>query len=292
VDDFTLEKIISIIIPTHNSKATIERCIKSLIKQSYPREKFEIIVVDDGSIDGTIELLKTAGVDRIIQTEPCFQGKARNIGAKEAKGELLAFIDSDCVAEKDWTKKIIAELQTVPAASGPILNGNPQSRVAWSEYFIEFGGWDENKERTLVRFFPACNGACTKKVFEQTGGFVESEASEDILFGESLQKEGLKLYFVPQIMVRHLCRTDLNHVKKNMEKLGKFFVKTRKREPTLPYSWLTQGRFFMPLIFFGKVFSSTNHAIKAKKFGKFIIVLPLVFVGISAFCSGVWKEMS
>jgi len=48
----------------------------------------------------------------------------------------------------------------------------------------------------------------------------------------------------------------------------------------------------MPLIFFGKVFSSTNHASKAKKFGKFLIVLPLVFVGISAFCSGVWKEMS
>ena len=135
--------ILSIIIPTHNSDQTIERCIRSLTSQSFPREKFEIIVVDDGSKDQTSSLAKKAGADKVIITEPCFQGKARNIGVENANGNLLGFIDSDCEAKDGWVETIIKELETLNAISGPIENGNPQSKVAWAEYFVEFCAFND-----------------------------------------------------------------------------------------------------------------------------------------------------
>ena len=129
---------LSIIIPTHNSESTIQRCISSLISQSFPREQFEIIVVDDGSKDKTTTLAKEAGADQIIVTEPCFQGKARNIGVQKAKTNYLAFIDSDCEAEDGWIRTIIKELENLQVIGGPVKNGNPQSLLAWAEYFVEF----------------------------------------------------------------------------------------------------------------------------------------------------------
>jgi len=86
-----MKTFLSVIVPTHNSESTIQRCISSLISQSFPREQFEIIVVDDGSKDKTTTLAKETGADQIIVTEPCYVGKARNIGVQKAKTNFLAF---------------------------------------------------------------------------------------------------------------------------------------------------------------------------------------------------------
>ena len=129
---------ISVIIPTHNSQEVIERCIYSITSQSYPRDNYEVIVVDDGSNDETIKIAKKAGTDQVILTEPCFQGKARNIGANNAKSEILAFIDSDCAAKEDWLETIESEFMNNKAIGGPVVNGNVHSLVAWAEYLMEF----------------------------------------------------------------------------------------------------------------------------------------------------------
>ena len=73
---------LSIIIPTHNSQKTIQSCLNSLTNQSYPRDEFEIIVVDDGSVNETVMISKKIA-NQVIKVEPCFQGKTRNIRAKK-----------------------------------------------------------------------------------------------------------------------------------------------------------------------------------------------------------------
>ena len=281
---------LSIIIPTHNSASTIDRCINSLNAKSYHREKYEIIIVDDGSKDKTIELAKKAGVDKIIVTDPCFQGKARNIGVKNAEGDLVAFIDSDCLAKKGWIDAVFDGLSGDGAITGPIENGNPQSHVAWVEYLVEFGGWSQHRKQSSVPFFPGCNGACKKDDFLRAGGFVESEASEDVLFGMSLKRAGINLRFVPEMQVLHLCRTSLKSVLRNMEKLGRYFVKARRREPSLPYSFVLKNRIFLPSIFGGKTVKAAKYAIHTKKFGKFLYLFPLILLATSSHCIGAWKE--
>ena len=285
-----MNPIISIIIPTHNSESTIKRCLDSLSSQSIPREQFEIIVVDDGSKDKTIQIANECKADHIIVTEPCFQGKARNLGVKNAKGEFLAFIDSDCVAKEGWIGSIISELKKLDAVTGPITNGNSQSNVAWAEYLIEFGGWDEHRPRSQVRFLPGCNQAYTKTAFEKTSGFAETPSSEDVLFGESLRKAGIFPQFCPTVRIEHLCRTDIDKVLKNMKLLGKYSASARRKNPSIAYSSLMSSRKLVGFLFLGKLFKAFDHSIKARKLSKFIVSFPLIIQAVSAFCSGVWEE--
>ncbi|MGQ0791673.1 MAG: glycosyltransferase [Nitrosopumilaceae archaeon] len=285
-----MNPILSIIIPTHNSESTIKRCLDSLLSQSIPREQFEIIIVDDGSKDKTVQLANECKADNIIVIEPCFQGKARNIGAKNAKGEFLAFIDSDCAAKDGWIGSIISELKKLDAVTGPITNGNSQSNVAWTEYLIEFGGWDEYRQRSPVRFLPGCNQAYKKSAFEKTDGFTETPSSEDVLFGESLRKAGIIPQFSPMVNIEHLCRTEKEKVLKNMKLLGKYSARTRKSSPSIAYSSLMSSPKLVGLLFVGKLFKTFDHSIKARKLTKFILTFPLIVKALSSFCNGVREE--
>jgi len=283
---------LSIIIATHNSEELISQCIHSLTSQSHPREKFEIIVVDDGSTDKSVEFAKKAGADKVIETKPCSLAKARNIGVENSEADLFAFIDSDCEAKDGWVRAIIKELQTVSALSGPIHNGNPQSLVAWAEYFVEFGGFHEHRKRSPIRFLPGCNGACTRAAFSKAGGYTDLRASDDVLFGESLRQAGMQAFFVPDVQIIHLCRTQTNKLQSNMRLLGSYFVRTRRTAPLVPYTFLTKSRLFVPIIFISKIVLSSKYAIQAKKFGTFIRAFPFVILGISSFCKGIWEELS
>jgi len=281
----------SVIIPTHNSEATIMRCINSLTSQSYPREKFEIIVVDDGSTDKTITLAKNAGADKIIEIQPCFQGKARNIGVENSKTEYLAFIDSDCEANDGWIKTIIENLSHLKAITGPIENGNPKSLVAWSEYLVEFGQFHKFRRKSQVRWMPGCNLAYTKEVFLKTGGFTEVPSSEDLIFGESLIDVGFDAFFIPSLGVKHLCRTNLKKVLINSELIGKYTVRAAKQAPTINYGYLWSKRQFIPIVFFGRIAKSLSYAIKGKKTAKFFLSFPLIVLNLLSYCKGLWNEL-
>ena len=89
-----------------------------------------------------------------------------------------------------------------------------------------------------------------KKKYLTPDGFIETKASEDVLLGNSLKKNGVELKFLPSMKINHFCRTEIQLVKLNMEKLGSFFVKTRKLEPSLRYSFLAESKWYILLIFF------------------------------------------
>jgi glycosyltransferase involved in cell wall biosynthesis len=264
--------------------------MNSITSQSFPREKFEIIIVDDGSKDDTISIAKRSGADLILEIEPCFPGKARNTGVSKAKGNLLAFIDSDCEAEPGWLETISKELQTLAAIGGPILNGNPQSNIAWAEYLMEFSGFHEHKKRTIINFIPSCNQACRKDTFNLIGGFRDAGLSEDVFFGLSLKNAGIDLIFIPELKIRHLCRTELNKFLSNYEKLAKYSVGERVEVPKI-YQRLSKTRLTIPLFFIVKFGARTLHSIRAKKFLIFIKTFPYIICGTIAFCKGVWNEM-
>jgi len=284
--------LLSIIIPTHNSEKYVHRCIHSLSSQSFSRNQFEIIVVDDGSSDNSVEIAKRDGVDIVIETEPCDLAYARNLGVKNAKGTFFAFLDSDCEAKNGWVKNIIDKLQSLDAITGPVGNGNTNSSIAWAEYFIEFGAFHEKKKSSVVPFPPGCNIACTREAFSKAGGFPELQASEDLLFGHSLRKVGINVIFCPEIRILHSCRTRMDKVSTNLNLLGKYLVRTRRAAPSLPYTFLTKHRIFIPFIFLGKIITTTQKAISAGKKREFIYAFPYIVIGISSYCRGVWKEQS
>jgi len=283
---------ISVIIVTHNSEPTIEGCLHSITSQSYPREKFEIIIVDDGSKDRTVVFAKNAEADLVINTEPCTIGTARNKGVEKARGTVLAFLDSDCEANDDWLSTIMKELKPLTAITGPIENGLEQSLISWSEYFMEFSGFDEYRPKSLTRFLPGCNQAITKESFNLTNGFVESKlSSDDVYFGETLDSVGVVKKFIPEMKIRHFGSTDINKFQSKMSLRGLGFIQSRNDIRTLPFSFIARSRFFIPFLFLGMIISKARYAIRAKKLRVFLNSLPIFLRGNFSFCKAAWKEI-
>ena len=101
--------LVSVIIPTYNRATVLETSVRSALAQTYPN--VEIIVVDDGSEDNTAELIKNYPSVRYIQQEHAGQGTARNRGLRDAKGTLIASLDSDDYWQPDFLQKCIALLE-------------------------------------------------------------------------------------------------------------------------------------------------------------------------------------
>lgn len=103
---------VSIVIPTFNRKELLKENLKSLFNQTYPKDKYEIIVCDDGSTDGTEEVVKelikkSPGVLRYYKQKNKGPASVRNLGIYNAKGEIIGFIDDDCIASPTWIEQAI-----------------------------------------------------------------------------------------------------------------------------------------------------------------------------------------
>src|SRR5205823_3069273 len=112
--------------PVRNRADTIRHCIASLLAQQYPIHRREIIVVDNGSTDATCSII--AALPVICSSEPKIgPSHARNRGLAEARGEIVAFVDSDCIAAVDWLRELTAafERKPVSAVAGEILAQPP-----------------------------------------------------------------------------------------------------------------------------------------------------------------------
>jgi len=100
---------ISVIVPTLNSGKTIEKCLVSILNQEYPKDRFEVIIIDGGSQDKTIEISREYPV-KIIREFRKGRGIAYNLGLKEAKGDIVAFVDSDAYTKTCWLEEMEKEM--------------------------------------------------------------------------------------------------------------------------------------------------------------------------------------
>ncbi len=121
--------LVSVVVPTCNRRAILEKCLSALARQTYPR--YELIVVDDCSSDDTPELLRlfaeahpALSLRWLRNTTHAGTNVSRNRGTHEARGELVAFLDSDCIARADWLERLIAgfDRDTVAAVTGLVID--------------------------------------------------------------------------------------------------------------------------------------------------------------------------
>jgi len=190
---------ISIIIPLLNEERYLAACLDSLNKLDYPRDKFEIIIVDNGSTDASLDIAGQYEV-QIYQHPRVKVGAVRNYGVTKAKGELVVFIDSDCVAEPDWLHRGVASLGERYKAVGGLylLREHP----AWIErYWILKSTRDFTYQTTFV-------GGCIfiwRDIFNSLGGFDEAmSAGEDTDITQRLKSSGHEINIDPQLSVVHL----------------------------------------------------------------------------------------
>ncbi len=169
--EHNLTELVSIIMPAFNREDTIRQAIESVLSQTYPH--FELIIVDDGSTDGTADVVKSFDDDRVRLIEgPGRSGvsEARNIGLRDAKGELIAYLDSDNTWEPEYLTAMIAALHQTPHAQAA-YSGQYLYRGTHPEPFaIRFASFNkgllENRNYIDLNCFMH-----SKRVFEKTGMF-------------------------------------------------------------------------------------------------------------------------
>lgn len=198
---------LSVIIASYNSKRTIKDCIWSLENQTTDKD-FEIIVIDS-STDDTAKFVKERfpRVNLYQFQEKKYPESARNIGISIAKGEIIAFIDADCIADKNWINEILKAHQSPqPVIGGAIANGN-LGYVGWAAYFCEFTQWMPGTNTKWLVDLATANTSYKREVFEKYGNFMEGTYSADTAFHWRLCQNGIRIHFVPSILVYH-CYID------------------------------------------------------------------------------------
>lgn len=198
--------LISIIVPTYNAEKTIGKTIKALLKQNYPKKNYEIIIVDDGSTDKTVEVVSKLPV-KLIKLKHKGPANARNTGAKNSRGNIILFTDADCIPDKNWIKNMIAPFKNkeVVGVSGTYKTLNKDSLIArFLGYEIEYRH-EKMKKKKYIDFIGTFSAAYKKSVFLKEGGFDTSfsmSSGEDPELSYRISKKH-KLIFQPSAFVWH-----------------------------------------------------------------------------------------
>ena len=185
----TDQPFISVIVPVYNGERFLKACIDSLKNQNY--NNYEIIIVDDGSTDGSPELVTPPA--RLVSTQGrTGAGAARNLGAKSANGDYLLFTDADVEAPHDWvakTAQIIVE-KNVKCGGGGYAGPVEDTFIQW--FAFEELAWRRRNFHGEVETLVSNNLFCERALFEEFGGFPETycaASSEDMEFSWKISRE-------------------------------------------------------------------------------------------------------
>ncbi len=216
----------SIIIPTYNRQDQLFVSLEALAGLNYPRDRFEVIVVDDGShtsLEGIVDSVRDRLDARLLRQPNSGPAAARNKGAAQARGEYLAFIDDDCYPAPDWLNELADGFARRPdhAIGGRTLNGldrNPFS--AFSQMIIDetYRYYNDNPE--LASFFASNNLAVPAEAFRAVGCFDSNFlVSEDREFCDRWLHLARRMIYAPRAIVYHannlsffsFCRQHFNY---------------------------------------------------------------------------------
>lgn len=278
---------LSVIVPAYNAELTIEKCLSSLTSQRYDKN-YEIIVIDSSS-DRTEEIIRKRfkEIRYVKLKKQVFPGQARNIGIDMAEGDIISFIDSDCIAQSEWLYSIRDSFKMgVDAVGGSVGAANQNNPIALCEYMLEFSDYLSNMPPRILRTIPMCNISYRKEIFKRYGLIPDIRTAQEVVFNWRLFKNGVKIYFNPKIKVRHIHRDRLLPFIRHQYLLGRGFVESRLATD-LPGRILLRYpyKLFLPAIRFVLIIKRLLRWDR-KLLLKGMRVFPLLLLGISAWTGG------
>ncbi|MBW4485931.1 MAG: glycosyltransferase [Tildeniella torsiva UHER 1998/13D] len=203
--------IFSIVIPTYNRPERLASCLQSLTRLNYPRDGFEVIVVDDGSAQPmapTVEPFESALNLTLLRQVNSGPAQARNAGAARTQGQYLVFTDDDCQPQANWLNALATQLDRQPLAlvGGHTFNALPHNVFSTASQVLIDYLYNYYNSRQAPSFFASNNFAMAAEQFRQLGGFDTSfplAAGEDREFCDRWLQQGLPMAYAPEARVDH-----------------------------------------------------------------------------------------
>ena len=233
---------VSVIVPARNAAGTIGETLAALARQDL-RAPYEVIVVDDGSDDGTVAVAERAGgTVRVVRSGARGPGPARNAGSAASRAPVLAFTDADCVPTPGWLRTGLASLSAVDLVQGRV-EPDPAARLGPFDHTVWVVG-----ESGL---YETANLFVRRDLFERLGGFedflgarIGKPLAEDVWLGWRARRAGARTGFSEDALVHHavLARGPAGYVGERLRLV--YFPAIAKRVPELRQS-LFFGRWFL-----------------------------------------------
>ncbi len=226
--------MISVIVPGYNVAATIEACLGSLLNQTVPRESYEVIFVDDGSTDGTSNIVKRYQDVRLLMlSSNRGQATARNLGLQEAKGEFILFTDADCIPAPDWIEAMLKPFSNPEIVGSKGVYRTQQKGLVPRFAQIEYESrYDIMKQRLYIDFIDTYSAGYQRSVLEQIGGFdARFRVDEDQELSFRLARGGYKMVFNPKAVVYHQHPATLRRYLKRKYQIGYWKAFVLRRHP-------------------------------------------------------------
>lgn len=227
---------VSVVVPAYNSAATIDLCLDALADQTLPQDRYETLVIDDGSSDDTAARVRAHAGVRLVTQDHAGPAAARNLGARRAEGDLLLFTDADCAPTPGWIEAMAAPLEagTAVGVKGAYLSRQRElvARFVQLEYEDKY---DRMAGEPAIDFIDTYAAGYRRDLFLANGGFDTSfpvPSVEDQEFSFRLAEQGHRLAFVPQARVYHLghARTPGEYCRKKL-RIGYWKVLVGRRHP-------------------------------------------------------------
>lgn len=219
-----MNKFISVVIPNYNGSRTIGKCLEALMSSKYDR--YEVIVVDDGSSDNSVDIISSFPCRLIKFDRHAGAAKARNAGARESAGEVLFFIDADCIVSDDTlllVHRAIKDLKdTVVGGSYTPLSYDNNFFSVFQSIYINYSEY----KRKEPDYIATHSMAIEKRIFEESSGFPELflPIIEDVEFSHRLRRAGYRLLMAPDILVRHIFNFTFWKSLKNAFRKSRYWI--------------------------------------------------------------------
>ncbi len=206
---------VSVVVPLYNNEATIRECLQSLLKQDYAKQRYEVIVVDNNSKDRSTEIINEFPVKYAEERKVRSSYAARNKGINHAKGNIIAFIDADCIADDEWLRKGVEAILgggDIGCVAGKVSAYRPLTYV--ERYLYRKDIFAQKKEGSPEFPFPYAktgNVFYKKEVFAKIGLFEErwiSAGDADLSWRMQLETD-FKIKFSDEAVVFHKHRSTL-----------------------------------------------------------------------------------
>jgi cellulose synthase/poly-beta-1,6-N-acetylglucosamine synthase-like glycosyltransferase len=252
MEDYKTSRSVTVVVPVRNRELTIQPLLESLQQLDYDRNKVEVIVVDGNSTDKTREIVKKYPVTLVVEKRKGLN-LARNTGIKCAKGEIVAFTDSDCRVPPNWITKIVENFKdpqvSCVGGSAKALDSDFISQYADNSIVRLMPFFTKREELEKVKPFfrhPAgCNMAFRRKVAEEVGYFDENiqYGFDEVEFADRICRAGYKMVLDPEVVVWHKHRSTFREFLKQNFQYGKGsgLVLKRKRLKDAVSKWSFLG---------------------------------------------------
>jgi GT2 family glycosyltransferase len=212
--------LVSVIIPHLNDYENLDACLTLLEAQSFPGDRTEVIIADNGSsrgLDAVRAIVGTRG--RVVEVAERGAGPARNAGVGASRGDAIAFIDSDCRPDPRWLEEGLAELRLADFVGGrvDVLVEDPR-RMTAAEAFESVFAFQNEAYVKGRNFTVTASMFVWRSVFESVGGF-ENGVPEDKDWCMRAVRKGYRIRFAPKSIVGHPARRTMSELKRKWRRL-------------------------------------------------------------------------